>query len=53
MIVYMANRYENDHQPKKRHDKKLQTIWKHIKENTDFVIKIWPAKKERLIPVSL
>ena len=47
MIVYMANRYENNHQPKKWHDKKLQTIWKSIKENTDFAIKRWPTKKER------
>lgn len=50
MIVYMANRYENSHQPKKWHDKKLQTIWKHIKENTDFAIKRWPTKKGATSP---
>ena len=38
MIVYMANRYENNHQPKKWHDKKLYTTWNKIKENTDFFI---------------
>ena len=42
MIVYMANRYENNHQPEKWHDKELQKIWKTIKENTDVEIKRWP-----------
>lgn len=44
MIVYMANRYENNHQPEKWHDKKLQIIWENIKENTNFAIKRWPVK---------
>ena len=42
MLVYMANRYENNYQPEKWHDKKLHTIWKNIKENTDFSVKRWP-----------
>ena len=42
MIVYMANRYENNYKPKKWHDTQLQTIWKNIKNNTEFSIKKWP-----------
>ena len=42
MIVYMANRYENDYKTEKWHDKKLQAIWENIKENTEFLIKGWP-----------
>ena len=42
MIVYMANRYENNHQPEKWHDKESQKIWQNIKENTDVEIKKWP-----------
>ena len=45
MMVYMANRYENNFKPIKWHDKQLKGVWKNIKENTDFSMMRWPVKK--------
>ena len=42
MVLYMANRYENNHQPQKWHDKKLKSIWDNLKNSVDFYIKRWP-----------
>ena len=42
MILYMANRYENAHQPQKWHDKKLKEIWENLKNRVDFYIQRWP-----------
>jgi len=42
MIIYMANRYENDHKTEKWHDQKLKEIWERIKSQTDYKIQRWP-----------
>ena len=65
MVLYMANRYENNFKPVKWHDKLLKEVWENIKKNTDFSMMRWPQKKrndqpkrttsemERLTPVAL
>jgi len=42
MVLYMANRYENGHNTKTWHDKKLKEIWGETKEKTDIKIQYWP-----------
>jgi len=42
MVLYMANRYENGHNPTKWHDVKLKSIWDNLKNNVDFLIQRWP-----------
>lgn len=42
MIVYMANRYENGHQPVHWHYIKLKSIWEEIKSGTDHKMQRWP-----------
>lgn len=42
MVLYLANRYENGHQPIKFHDQMCKNIWDKIKENTDYTIQRWP-----------
>ena len=52
MVVYMANRYENNFKPVKWHDKQLKEVWKDIKEKTDFSMMRWPIKKRSDQPKS-
>ncbi len=42
MVLFMANRFENGHQPVKWHDIKLKEIWDRLKGNCEIRIQRWP-----------
>lgn len=42
MIMYMAQRYENDHIVNTWHDTKVKEVWEKIKTSVDYKIKRWP-----------
>lgn len=48
LIIYMAGRLENNlSELTKWHDIELQTIWRELKEKTDFYIQKWPVQQKR------
>jgi len=42
MVVYMANRYERNCNPRSWHDQKLHNIWKNLKQSVNYHIQFWP-----------
>jgi hypothetical protein len=42
MVMYLANRYGNGHEPEKWHDQKCKAIWDSIRTGVDCKIQRWP-----------